>query len=106
MRSLIITRKAQTDILTTMDWLQSRYRHDVAAKWHRAILGAADDLGQYPDQHPVPDSIDVPGLALRERLVRRYRGVVYQILYSFDDETVTIHRIRNASRDALTADDF
>jgi len=106
MRSLIITRKAQSDILATIDWLETRYRPSVAMKWHLAILNAADDLRPYADRHPAPDGITIAGLDLREKLVRRYRGIVYRILYTFDDVTVTIHRVRNASQDSLTDDDF
>ena len=106
MRSLIITQKAQRDIWRTMDWLETRYRPAVANKWYFAIMRSAEALQQQPAPHPVPDELSLPGIGLREKLIRRYRGVVYRILYSFDDSTVTIHRVRNAVQDSLTEDDF
>ena len=66
MRSLIISRKAQFDILSTMAWLESHYRSAVAASWYDSILRAADALRPNPEQHPTPDGIVVSGLDLRE----------------------------------------
>ena len=105
MRSLIITRKAQIDIWTTVAWLNQRYRPATAAKWYAAIMEAVDGALHLPGQRPELDDLSV-GIDLREKIVRRYRGVVYRILYSFDNTTVTIHRIRNSSQDRLTEDDF
>ncbi len=106
MRSLIITRKAQFDIWRNMEWLETEYRPAVASKWHAAILRAAGGLQKNPDPHPSPEDIALRVVDLREKLVRYSRGIVYRIIYSFDDNTVTIHRVRNASQDSLTEDDF
>ena len=52
------------------------------------------------------EEMSLPGVDLLERLVRRYRGIVCRILYSFDDDSLTVHRVRNASQDSLGEDDF
>jgi len=67
---------------------------------------AFDKLLDQPDRYSVCEEMSLPGVDLRERLVRRYRGIVYRILYSFDDKSVTIHRVRNAAQDSLSADDL
>ena len=68
----------------------------------RAGIGLLDR----PDRHPMCDEMSLPGVDLLERLVRRYRGIVCGILYSFDDDSLTVHRVRNASQDSLGEDDF
>lgn len=105
-RLLILTRKAYRDIDHTLEWLGEGYSSQAASRWQKAIGKAMLELLEHPDPHPAPEEMSLPGVDLRERLVRRYRGIVYRILYSFDDKSVTIHRVRNAAQDSLSADDL
>lgn len=105
-RQLAVTRNAFQDLRETAGWLQATYSNRAASQWQVAMWNAFDKLLDHPDRYSVCEEMSLPGVDLRERLVRRYRGIVYRILYSFDDDTVTIHRVRNASQDSLTEDDF
>lgn len=83
-----------------------RYSNRTASRWQVAMWDAFDKLLDQPDRNSVCEEMSLPGVDLREKLVRRYRGIVYRILSSFDDKSVTIHRVRNAAQDSLSADDL
>ena len=105
-RKLAVTRKAYSDLRQTAKWLKAEYSDRTASRWQVAMWDAFDELLAIPDRYAAYEDVLIVDIELRERIVRRYRGIVYRIFYSFDDATVTIHRIRNASKDALTEDDF
>ena len=106
MRDLEVSPAAEKDIRVTGRWLQVQYRVAVAVRWTNAMRAAFQKLVQNPEMHPVAEELDFGELVFHEMIVRRFRGVVYRIIYSFDDTTVTIHRVRNAVQDSLTEDDF
>lgn len=101
-----MTRRANRDLDHTLEWPTVAYSSRAANRWQNAIGKAVIELLVHPDRYPLCEEMSFPGVDLRERLVRRYRGIVYRILYSFDDDSLTIHRVRNASQDTLTEDDF
>ncbi len=103
---LILTRNAYRDLDHTLEWLRVGYSSLAATRWQKAIGKAMIELLDQPDRYPLCEEMSLPGVDLRERLVRRYRGIVYRILYSFDDATSTIHRVRNAAQDSLSEDDL
>ncbi len=105
-RVIITTPNAEADIDRTMLWLTRNYSHRTASRWYGAILRAIRSLQADADCHPEADEAFAINLNLRELLVKRYRGVVYRVLYTINDDTVTIHRVRNAAQDSLTEDDF
>ena len=106
MRNLDVSPAAAKDIRGTGHWLRKQYRLTVSLSWTDAMFAAFQKLVHNPEMHPVAEELDFGEIFFREMIVRRFRGVVYRILYSFDDTTVTIHRIRNAAQDPLTEDDF
>ena len=106
MRNLVVSPAAEVDLRVTGHWLKNQYRLAVAVRWTDAMRAAFQKLVRHPEMHPVAEELDFGELVFREMIVRRFRGVVYRIIYNFDDSTVTIHRIRNAAQDNLTEDDF
>jgi plasmid stabilization system protein ParE len=105
-RVLDLTRKANRDMDETMEWLRMGYTARAAARWQIAIGKALLEVQTNPERYSECENMSISGVDLREKLVRRYRGVVYRILYSFDENAVTIHRVRNASQDSLGEDNF
>ena len=105
-RNIRTTGRAEGDLDRTMLWLTRKYSRRTAGRWHAAILSAIRSLADGAERCPPADEAEALGLDLRELLVRRYRGVVYRVLYTIDGDTVTVHRIRNASQDSLTEHDL
>ena len=54
---------------------------------------------------PLADEAADLGIELRQTLFGKRRHV-YRILYTFDGDTVHIHRVRHAAQDRLSADDL
>ena len=66
---------------------------------------AAADLRDTGDQYPQADAWIADAPNLRMRLVGKYSHF-YCILFTIDGDEVLVHRVRHASQDSLTEDDF
>ena len=76
-----------------------------AARWHDAIYSAIMTLSQNAEQWPEADEAVELGRNVRCRLFGRGRHM-YRILFTIDDQTVNVLRIRHAAQNSLTEDDF
>jgi plasmid stabilization system protein ParE len=96
---------AEADVQSVIAFIARRVSPAAAARWHArvtAVMGRLSaDAGQWPEADEGADL----GLDLRCRLFGR-RHKVYRILFTYDDQTVTVLRVRHAAQDRLTADDF
>jgi len=96
---------AEADIQSVVAFIARRVSPASAARWHArvsAVMGhLAADAGQWPEADEAADL----GLDLRCRLFGR-RHKTYRILFTYDDQTVTVMRVRHAAQDRLAADDF
>jgi len=100
------TRNADRDVHQNMRWVARKYSNRAALRWHAAILKAIRTLKEGAERWPLAEESPELGMELRQLIVKRYRGVVFRILYEIDADTVIVHRIRNAAQDSLTEDDL
>jgi plasmid stabilization system protein ParE len=102
--ALQISRRAEADIDTHVGSIARRTSPISAARWHIGIRAKIRMLVDLPELWPLADEATELGLELREALYGRRRHV-YRILYTFDGQTVHIHRVRHAAQDRLSTED-
>lgn len=94
---VVVTTRARADALEAFTWLAER-SPDAAERWYLALREAIADLATAPERHPVAEEESrLLGFTLRELLHGRHRGV-YRLLFSVQDDVVTLHHVRHASR--------
>lgn len=100
-----VTAMAKSDMRNTLHWLVTHISRASAHNWRNrirlALNALSHDAGSCPLAH---ESADM-GLELREKPCGN-RPHVYRILFTIEDSTVTIHRVRHAAQDWLTPEDF
>jgi plasmid stabilization system protein ParE len=94
---VVVTARARADALEAFIWLAER-SPEAAERWYLALQGAIERLSTMPERHPVAEEESgLLGVALRQMLYGKRRGV-YRLLFSIQDDVVTLHFIRHASR--------
>jgi len=97
---VVVTARARADALEAFAQL-AEHSPDAAERWYLALQEAIADLATMPNRHPVAEEeSELLGIALREMLLGKRRGV-YRLLFSIQEDGVTIHYIRHASRGPL-----
>ena len=103
--AILVLPAAEADIRRNVRWMVQHVSDASAAKWHAAIYAAIAKLSHDPQRCPRAEEADDLGIDLRERLCGRWRQV-FRILFTIDEETVIVHRVRHAAQDWITADDL
>jgi len=99
----VFTRRANTDLAAMEMWL-TQCGLPAVRRWRVRLLRIIENLEADPHRYPqAAEAADV-GIDLREALFGR-RPHVHRILFSMDEQTVTIQRIRHAAQDQISQDD-
>jgi plasmid stabilization system protein ParE len=94
---VVFTVRARADVIEPFRYLADR-SPDAAARWYTGIERAIAKLSKMPERHPIaPDETEQLGITLRQMLYGRRPGVV-RILFSIQDNTVTLHYVRHSAR--------
>ncbi len=94
---VVITARARADAVEAFRWIAER-SPDAAARWYDDFQKAIAKLATMPERCPVAeDESEQLGITLRQLLYGRRRGV-YRILFSIEEETVTLHYVRHSAR--------
>ncbi len=94
---VVITARARADALEAFRWMVER-SPDVAARWYVGLEKAIASLAETPMRHPVAEEeSEQLGIPLRQMLHGRRRGV-YRILFSIEDDVVTLHFVRHSAQ--------
>jgi plasmid stabilization system protein ParE len=97
---VVVTARARADALEAYRWLVEQ-SPTAAARWYATLEKAIARLSKLPERNPIAeDDSEQCGITLRQTLYGRRPGV-YRILYSDEDDTVTLHSIRHAARGPL-----
>jgi len=97
---VVVTARARADALEAFGWLAER-SPDAAERWYLALREAIAGLATMPERHPAAeDESERLGVPLRQMLHGRRRGA-YRLLFSIQDDVVTLHYIHHASRGAI-----
>jgi len=102
---IIVLPKAKQDIRHNVDWLQRKYSDQTASRWQSAVTRTMRTLKNNPSRFAFASEANDLSVPLRE-LIHGKRRIVYRILFTITNNTVYIHRIRNAAQDRLGEDDF
>lgn len=94
---VVVTTRARADALEAFVWLAER-SPDAAERWFLALREAIEGLSTMPERHPAAEEeSEFLGVALRQMLYGKRRSV-YRLLFSIQDDVVTLHYVRHASR--------
>ena len=97
---VVVTATARADAIGAFSWLADR-SPDAAARWYDGLQKAITGLKKMPSRHPIAqDESAQLGITLRQKLYGRRKGV-YRLLFSIEDNTVTLHYVRHSARDVL-----
>ena len=89
----------------SLAWLCQQGSVAAARHWHERLLAAIGTLQRQPQRFPLAPEAEELGIALREMLFGRGRGV-RRILFIVEERTVHILHIRPSARDVLTPGDL
>jgi plasmid stabilization system protein ParE len=94
---VVVTARARAEALEAFVWLAER-SPEAAERWYLALQRAIRSLSTMPERNPVAEEeSELLGVTLRQMLHGR-RGGTYRLLFSIQDEVVTLHHIRHASQ--------
>jgi len=94
---VVVTARARAEALEAFVWLAER-SPDAAERWYLALQEAIEGLSTMPERCPVAeDESELLGVTLRQMLYGKHRGV-YRLLFSIQNDVVTLHYVRHASR--------
>jgi plasmid stabilization system protein ParE len=94
---VVITVGARTDAVEAFRWIAEQ-SSEAAARWYAGFEKAIAKLATHPERCPVAqEETEILGITLRQLLYGR-RGGVYRILFSIENDTVTIHYVRHSAR--------
>jgi plasmid stabilization system protein ParE len=94
---VVFTAKARADVIEQFRYLADR-SPAAAARWYAGIEKAVAKLGTQPERHPIAhDETERFGITLRQMLYGRRPGV-FRILFSVENDTVTLHYVRHSAR--------
>ena len=74
-------------------------------RWRDQVETAIRALANDADQWPEAEEAEPLGRDLRCRLIGRRRHI-YRILFTINENTVTVHQVRHAAQDSVTEDDL
>ena len=94
---VVFTATARADALDAFRWLAER-SPTAAAHWYSDLEKSVAKLSKFPERHPVAEEeSEQLSIILRQMLYGRRRGV-YRILFSIEEQTVSLYYIRHSAR--------
>lgn len=97
---IVIQPRAEAEALAAFDWIAER-SPNAAAHWLTGLREAIAKLADNPMLHPLAvETSERFGLPIREALHGKRRGI-YRILYTVEDDVISVLAIRHSARDEL-----
>ncbi len=96
-RRVVIQPRARIDTIEAFSWIAER-SEDAAIRWYAGLQAAIAKLADNPESNPIAaEESDSFGVTIRQSLYGRRRGV-FRILYSVDEEIISVLAIRHSAR--------
>jgi|tagenome__1003787_1003787.scaffolds.fasta_scaffold19282435_1 plasmid stabilization system protein ParE len=106
MHPLQITEPAERDIRSAHDWWSRNRSTEQADRWYNNVYKAIETLRSMPERcPPAPESKLYPS-GLRQVSFGIGKRPTHRIVFTVEQDLVTILRVRHASQQNLTADDL
>lgn len=94
---IVIQPRARIDTIEAFSWIADR-SEDAAIRWYAGLQRAIAKLANNPESNPIAaEESDRTGVVIRQSLYGRRRGV-YRILYSVDQDVISVLGIRHSAR--------
>jgi plasmid stabilization system protein ParE len=94
---VVFTVRARADAIEQFNYLPDR-SPDAASRWYMGLDKAVAKLGALPERHPIAeDESEQLGTPLRQMLYGLRPGD-FRILFSIEDDIVTIHYVRHSAQ--------
>ncbi len=106
MAKVVLTGPAKHDIRAAYEWWRDNRSREQAERWYRGILAAARSLSRHPERCGPATESDLLPQGIRQLLFGLGRQVTHRLVFTIDEGTVIILRVRHTAQDALTPDDL
>jgi plasmid stabilization system protein ParE len=94
---VIIQPRARAEAMEGFRWITER-SPTAAARWYAGLRKAVAKLAENPEINPLAEEESEHfGITIRQALYGRRRGV-YRILYSIQQDTISVIAIRHSAR--------
>jgi len=98
------TRRAEGDIATA-EAVLAKIGTAVLTRWRSRLRRVVESLERDPHRYPEADEAATTGVNIRMALVGR-KPQFHRVLFTIEETTVMVHRVRHVAQDRLTKDDF
>ncbi len=95
-----ISAQAESDAGTILEWLLSQHAGETGIRWFLALDDAIASLAAFPERCPLAAETILFPFEVRQLLYGR-NPHVYRILFTVEDDTVSILHIRHGRRKPL-----
>jgi plasmid stabilization system protein ParE len=106
MPRLIITQSAKDDIQGSFEWWRDQRSAQQAERWFRGIYKAIRTLRTNADRCGWAAETDLLPEGLRQLLFGVSNRPTHRIVFTLDDDVVTVLRVRHTAQDYLSQDDL
>ena len=100
MFKILITRKAEDDIISSATWWRQNRSAEQAERWYNAIHQAIGTLASLPARCPFAEKTEKE---IRNLLFGLSSNPTHRILYYIEEEYVVIFRVLHTSQDCELA---
>ncbi len=103
---VIISEPAELDLWEAHNWWAKNRSPSQAATWYRRILAAIHTLKDTANRWSAAPEHHLWPTGIRELHFGVRRKPTHRVLFTIENEQVIVLRVRHASQDYLTAEDF
>jgi plasmid stabilization system protein ParE len=103
---VLVSNPAENDIESAYRWWRENRSAERAVRWYVGIRKVISELRSTADRHPQAPESDLHPSGLRQVLFGLGSRATHRIVYTVDDDLVSIVRVRHASQDALTSEEI
>jgi plasmid stabilization system protein ParE len=102
---VVVLPKALAEIEQAYRWFSEEASLSYAGKWLDGITQAIESLDTFPERCAITPESDAFQEEVRQLLYGKRRSV-YRILFTVQEDTVFVLRVRHAAQQRLTAEDL
>ena len=106
MHPLQITEPAERDIRSAYDWWSRNRSAEQAERWYNNIYQAIETLRSKPSRCPHAPESNLHPSGLRQLLFGIGKHPTHRIIFTIEEDTVTIIRVRHTSQQDLEVGDL
>ena len=96
-----ITPEAEADLCSIGDYIAAQHAPEAALRFIQRLRGRVESLKTFPEAYGVAPEAQAAGAEVRQLIHGMYR-----VLYTVDEQTVTIHAVRHGARRPLRPDEL